>query len=91
MSVCTGALLLAQAGILEGRRVTTHHDAIDLLRKLAPNAIVDPGARFHDTGGVLTAAGISAGIDCALHLVGRVLGEAAARETAAYMEYERRT
>ncbi len=91
MSVCTGALLLAQAGILEGRRVTTHHGAVDLLRRLAPNAIVDPGARFHDTGGVLTAAGISAGIDCALHLVARVLGEAAAQETAAYMEYERRT
>jgi len=90
MSVCTGALLLAQAGLLDGRRVTTHHGAFDTLRSLAPNAIVDPGARFHDSGNILTAAGISAGIDCSLHLVGRLLGDAAAAATAAYMEYERR-
>ncbi|HXQ80830.1 MAG TPA: DJ-1/PfpI family protein [Opitutaceae bacterium] len=90
MSVCTGALLLAQAGILDGRRVTTHHDAVDALRRLAPKAIVEPGARFHDTGSVITAAGISAGIDSSLHLVGRLLGDAAADATAAYMEYERR-
>lgn len=91
MSVCTGALLLAQAGILDGRRATTHHDAVDALRRIAPRAVVDPGARFHDTGNVLTAAGISAGIDCSLHVVGRLLGEAAAARTAAYMEYERRS
>jgi transcriptional regulator GlxA family with amidase domain len=90
MSVCTGALLLAQAGILDGRRVTTHHEALDTLRKLAPKAIVDPGPRFHDTGSVLTAAGISAGIDCSLHLVGRLLGDDASAATAAHMEYERR-
>jgi len=90
MSVCTGALLVAQAGILDGRRVTTHHDAVDTLRRLAPKAIVDPGARFHDTGSVITAAGISAGIDCSLHLVGRLLGDDAAAATAAHMEYERR-
>jgi len=90
MSVCTGALVLAQAGMLDGRRVTTHHDAVDALRQLAPKAIVDPGARFHDTGSVVTAAGISAGIDCSLHLVGRLLGEGAAAATAAYLEYERR-
>jgi transcriptional regulator GlxA family with amidase domain len=90
MSVCTGALVLAQAGLLDGRRVTTHHDAVDSLRRLAPKAIVDPGARFHDSGSVLTSAGISAGIDCSLHLVGRLLGDDASAETAAYMEYERR-
>ncbi len=91
MSVCTGALVLGQAGILDGRRVTTHHEAVDSLRRVAPNAIVEPGARFHDTGDVLTAAGISAGIDCSLHLVGRLLGDGVAAATAAYMEYERRS
>jgi transcriptional regulator GlxA family with amidase domain len=90
MSVCTGALVLAQLGLLDGLRVTTHHNALDLLRQLAPKAIVDHGARFHDAGMILTSAGISAGIDCSLHLVGRLLGDDAAAATAAYMEYERR-
>jgi len=90
MSVCTGSLLLAKAGLLDGRRATTHHLAVDALRGLAPRAVVEPGARFHDTGDVVTAAGISAGIDASLHLVGRILGETAAAATAAYMEYERR-
>jgi transcriptional regulator GlxA family with amidase domain len=90
MSVCTGALLLAKAGLLDGLRVTTHHDLIGTLREMAPRAIVDPGKRFHDNGAVLTSAGISAGIDCALHVVGRLLGDAALAATASYMEYERR-
>jgi transcriptional regulator GlxA family with amidase domain len=90
MSVCTGSLLLGKAGLLDGLRATTHHSAIELLRQVAPGAIVDPGARYHDNGSILTAAGISAGIDCSLHLVGRLLGEPAADETAAHMEYERR-
>ncbi|HXN35076.1 MAG TPA: DJ-1/PfpI family protein, partial [Opitutaceae bacterium] len=88
--VCTGSLLLAKAGLLDGLRVTTHHQAIDRLRELAPGASVDPSARFHDNGRLLTSAGISAGIDCSLHLVGRLLGDEAAAATAAYMEYERR-
>jgi transcriptional regulator GlxA family with amidase domain len=90
MSVCTGSLLLGRAGLLDGLRATTHHGALDELRKIAPRAVVDPGARFHDNGRILTAAGISAGIDCSLHLVGRLLGGDAAAATAAYMEYERR-
>ena len=90
MSVCTGSLLLAKAGLLDGLRVTTHHQAIGLLRELAPRAVVDPAARFHDNGRILTSAGISAGIDCSLHVVGRLLGDEAAATTAAYMEYERR-
>ena len=87
MSVCTGSLLLGQAGLLDGLRATTHHQAVDELRRAAPRALVDTTARFHDNGRILTAAGISAGIDCSLHLVGRLLGEDA---TAAHMEYERR-
>lgn len=91
MSVCTGALLLGKAGLLDGMRATTHHKAVEELRAVAPLAVVDPGARFHDNGRVLTAAGISAGIDCSLHLVGRLLGDDVAAATAAYMEYERRS
>jgi transcriptional regulator GlxA family with amidase domain len=89
MSVCTGALLLAKAGLLDGLRVTTHHEALDLLRQHAPAATVDPSARFHDNGKILTAAGISAGIDCALHVVERLLGARMATATADYMEYRR--
>jgi transcriptional regulator GlxA family with amidase domain len=89
MSVCTGALLLAKAGLLDGQRVTTHHSALDLLRDLAPGATVDPSARFHDNGKIVTAAGISAGIDCSLHVVSRLLGETAATATAEHMEYRR--
>lgn len=87
MSVCTGAFLLAKAGLLDGLRVTTHHECLDTLRELAPAATVDPSARFHDNGHILTAAGISAGIDCSLHVVRRLLGPAAATATARYMEY----
>jgi len=90
MSVCTGSLLLGKAGLLDGLRVTTHHLVLDLLREVAPGAIVEPGARFHDNGRILTSAGVSAGIDCSLHLVGRILGEAASAATASNMEYERR-
>lgn len=90
MSVCTGSLLLARAGLLDGLRVTTHHGALDELRQLAPKAVVDPGARFHDNGRIVTSAGVSAGIDCSLHLVGRLLGAGASAATAAQMEYERR-
>jgi transcriptional regulator GlxA family with amidase domain len=90
MSVCTGALILAKLGLLDGLRVTTHHQAVDTLREMAPKAVVDPSRRFHDNGAVLTAAGISAGIDCSLHVVGRLLGREAAAATASYMEYEGR-
>lgn len=88
MSVCTGSLVLAKAGLLDGLRVTTHHQVLSMLTELAPHSTVDPSRRFHDNGHILTAAGISAGIDCALHLVGQLLGEATAARTADYMEYE---
>jgi transcriptional regulator GlxA family with amidase domain len=87
MSVCTGALVLAKAGLLDGLRVTTHHNALDLLRDLAPSATIDTSARFHDNGKVVTAAGISAGIDCSLHVVERLLGAGAALAAAEHMEY----
>jgi transcriptional regulator GlxA family with amidase domain len=89
LSVCTGSLLLAKAGLLDGLRVTTHHDTLDLLRELAPTATVDPSARFHDNGKIVTAAGISAGIDASLYVVERLLGAEAATTTARHMEYRR--
>jgi transcriptional regulator GlxA family with amidase domain len=87
-SVCTGALLLAKVGLLRGRRATTHWGALDLLRSLDPTIRVESGSRFVDDG-VLTSAGISAGIDLALALVERVAGAAVADDTAHYMEYRR--
>jgi len=88
MSVCTGSLVLAKAGLLDGLRITTHHQVLPMLTELAPRSTVDPTRRFHDNGHILTAAGISAGIDCSLHLVGQLLGKDTAAKTAAYMEYE---
>lgn len=90
MSVCTGALVLAKAGLLDGLQVTTHQDSLALLAELAPTATVDSSARFHDNGKIVVAAGISAGIDCSLHVVARFLGEAAAAATAGHMEYQGR-
>lgn len=87
VSVCTGALVLAKAGLLAGLDVTTHHECLDLLRELAPDARVHADRRFHDHGRILTAAGISAGLDVSLHLVARLHGPATAQKTAAYMEY----
>ena len=89
MSVCTGAVLLGRAGLLDGLRATTHHECLDLLREHAPRTDVVGTERFVDNGRILTAAGISAGIDCALHVVQRLLGADAAADTARYMEYRR--
>lgn len=88
MSVCTGAYFLAQAGLLDGKRATTHWSAIAGLRKEAPAATVVENVRFIDEGRIVTTAGVSAGIDGALHLVDRLLGRPAAQLTARYMEYE---
>lgn len=89
VSICTGALVLARAGLLDGLKATTHHENLDELRRLASQTEVLAETRFVDNGQVLTAAGISAGIDCSLHVVGRLLGASAADKTARYMEYRR--
>jgi transcriptional regulator GlxA family with amidase domain len=86
-SVCTGALLLGRAGLLDGRRATTHWRALDLLREVAPRATVEADLHVVEDGRVVTSAGISAGIDMALHVVARRYGERIARETARHMEY----
>ena len=87
-SVCTGALVYAKAGLLEGRAATTHWSAIERLRALGID--VRPDERFVDTGEVVTAAGVSAGIDMALHLVARLDSVEAAREVRHYIQYEPR-
>src|SRR5262249_4171171 len=78
MSVCTGALLLGKAGLLDGLSATTHHSAIELLKELAPQAIVHENRRFVDNGKIVLSAGISAGIALSLHVVRRLLGAKAA-------------
>lgn len=87
MSVCTGAFVLAQAGLLDGRTVTTHHGSFTTLAMEYPEVTVRRGARFVDGGSVATSAGLSAGIDLALHVVSRYYGIESSRETAYYMEY----
>ncbi len=86
-SVCTGAFVLAKAGMLDGLEVTTFFGAIDELQRQYPKAVVTNGRRFVDNGQVVTTAGISAGIDGSLHVVARLLGRRVADQVARYMEY----
>jgi transcriptional regulator GlxA family with amidase domain len=87
-SVCTGALLLAQAGLLEGRRAATHWGAHDLLDSLGRGVVVERSRRVVDDG-VLTSAGVAAGIDLAFYVVETLCGREVADETARYVEYRR--
>ncbi len=88
LSVCTGALILACAGQLDGLAATTHHLAFPELRAVAPRSDIREGARIVDNGRVILSSGVSAGIDMSLHVVSRLLGDDLARETAHYREYE---
>jgi transcriptional regulator GlxA family with amidase domain len=85
-SVCNGALVYAKAGLLTGRPAATHWSAVEPLAELG--ADVDPEARFVDDGDVVTSAGVSAGIDMALHLVRRLHDEEMARRVRRYIQYE---
>jgi transcriptional regulator GlxA family with amidase domain len=85
-SVCTGSLVYADAGLLTGRRATTHWGALDLLAELG--ADVDPDARYVDHGDVITAAGVSAGIDMALYLVARLHSRERAADVRRYIQYD---
>jgi transcriptional regulator GlxA family with amidase domain len=87
-SVCTGALLLARAGLLAGRRATTHWGAHDLLASLDSTIVVERHARVVDDG-IVTSAGVAAGIDMALSVVESIHGKAVADETATYIEFPR--
>jgi len=88
LSVCTGALLLARAGLLEGLRVTTNRLAYDLLRNMvSPGTTVVEHVRYVDNGRIVTSGGVTAGIDAALHVVARLCGESRAMETASRLAY----
>jgi transcriptional regulator GlxA family with amidase domain len=88
LSVCTGALVLGKAGLLDGLDSTTHRSALELLREVAPRTRVHAERRIVDNGSIVIAAGVSAGIDAALYVVGRLHGQSCAVEAAGYMEYD---
>ena len=88
LSVCTGAFLLAEKGILDGKRATTHWASIDFMRATYPKVELVENTRFVDEGRVVTSAGISAGIDMSLHVVAKLHGQETAQWTARRMEYE---
>jgi transcriptional regulator GlxA family with amidase domain len=87
-SVCTGSLVLADAGLLDGKSATTHWGSLELLPTLGREIEVRPDDRFVDTGEVITAAGVSAGIDMALHLIARLHSPERAREVRRYIQYD---
>lgn len=89
LSVCTGAGLLSKTGFLDGKTATTFHNYIDELQRMTPKAKVVRNTRFVDNGSIITTAGVSAGIDGALHVVEKLKGKAAARSSAEYMEYDK--
>lgn len=86
-SVCTGAMLLGHAGLLHGRRATTHWRSLGWMRDSFPETKVEESLHVVEDGNILTSAGISAGIDLALRVVNRYHGEEVARATARHMEY----
>jgi transcriptional regulator GlxA family with amidase domain len=87
-SVCTGSLVYAAAGLLTGRRATTHWASLNLLSEIDPTVVTDVDARFVDDGDLVTSAGVSAGIDMALHLVARLAHVERAREVRRYIQYD---
>ncbi len=86
-SVCTGAMLLGKAGLLNGKRATTHISTLDWMRAEFPEISVEEEYRWVDEGNIITSAGISAGIDMTLHLVERIFGSPITQATANHMEY----
>ncbi len=87
-SVCTGALVFAKAGLLDGRPATTHWGSLETLAGLGSGILVDADARFVDDGDVVTAAGVSAGIDMALHLIARLESVEQAQAVRRYIQYD---
>jgi transcriptional regulator GlxA family with amidase domain len=88
LTVCTGALVVARTGLLDGLSVTTHWAAMNELKEVAPHTQLCPDVRYVDNGKIVLAAGVSAGIDMSLHVVSRLLGKEQAAETARHMQYD---
>ena len=87
VSVCTGAYVLAELGLLDGLEATTHYSGYDRLQETAPTAVVRRDVRVADNGHIVTGAGVSAGIDLALHMIARLFGMQEASDVAEYMMY----
>lgn len=87
-SVCTGALILGAAELLDGLTASTHHAAVDELAAVTPAITVDPTARVLDQGRIITSGGVSSGLDLGLAVISRLLGTEAAVNTARWIEYE---
>lgn len=88
LSVCTGSFILGQAGLLENLSATTHFMAIDDMQAMNHTTTVLASERYVDNGKIITSAGISAGIDMSLYVVGKLLGKEVADATARYMQYD---
>jgi transcriptional regulator GlxA family with amidase domain len=88
LSVCTGSLILATAGLLDGLSATTHWNAVEAMQVIAPNTKLFPEKRWIDNGRIILSAGVSAGIDMSLYVISKLLGKAAADENAQYIQYD---
>lgn len=88
LSVCTGSLILAKAGLLEGLSATTHFKAVEQMREVAPNTTLFPEKRWIDNGRIILSAGVSAGIDMSLYVVSKLHGKEVADATATYIQYD---
>jgi transcriptional regulator GlxA family with amidase domain len=88
LSVCTGALLLANCQLLDGLSVTTHHNAIELLKQTEPKAKIVADKRFVDNGNIILSAGVSSGIDMSLYVLGKLLGQDLVLKVKENMEYD---
>ena len=88
MSVCTGAFILAQSGLIDGKTATTHHDFFDRFEKKFPKIPLKRGLRFVEEKKFSSAGGLTSGIDLALRVVERYFGRETAEKTAFYMEYQ---
>ncbi|MFB7641035.1 DJ-1/PfpI family protein [Peribacillus butanolivorans] len=87
-SVCTGAFLLAEKGLLDGKKATTHWASIERMRNEYPLINVVDNSKFVDEDKIVTSAGISAGIHMSFHMVRKLLGKTVAKDTARFMEYD---
>ena len=88
LSVCTGAFLLAERGLLDGKKAATHWGSIGFMRETYPQVKIVEDTRYVDEGRIVTSAGISAGIDMSLHVVEKLHGQEVAQWTARRMEYD---
>lgn len=87
LSVCTGSLVLAKAGLLNGLSVTTHHGNLDDLERLTEGSTIISDKRYVDTGKIIMSGGVSAGIDMSLYVIRKLYGDAVLAKTLSEMEY----